>query len=66
VYDSETGKVIGDVVREGQRLAVAKAGRGGRGNAAFATPNYRVPKFAERGERGEERWIKLELKQLHM
>jgi GTPase len=62
VYDNETGKVIGDVIREGQRLQVAKAGRGGRGNAAFATPNYRVPKFAERGELGEERWIRLELK----
>jgi GTPase len=62
VYDSETGRVIGDIVREGQRLAVAKGGRGGRGNAAFATPNYRVPRFAERGERGEERWIKLELR----
>ncbi len=64
VYDASSGKLIGDIIKEGSRIVVAKGGRGGRGNAAFATANYRVPRFAERGEKGEERWIKLELRSI--
>lgn len=64
VRDQKTGRVLGDLVRHGQRLVVAKGGRGGRGNTHFATPQNKAPRIAEKGEPGEERWIVLELKVL--
>ena len=62
VYDEKTETVVGDLVYEGQQLTVCKGGRGGRGNARFATSRNQAPRIGERGEPGEERIIRLELK----
>ncbi|MEJ2757199.1 MAG: GTPase ObgE [Anaerolineales bacterium] len=62
VYDDETDRVIGDLVAEGQELIVCRGGRGGRGNARFANARNQTPRIAERGEPGEERTIRMELK----
>lgn len=64
VKDEETGQVMADLSRDGQRAIIAKGGRGGRGNWHFRTSANRTPTFAERGEPGEERWLRLELKVL--
>lgn len=64
VKDEETGQVMADLSRDGQRAIVAKGGRGGRGNWHFRTSANRTPTFAERGEPGEEQWLRLELKVL--
>lgn len=64
VRDFETGELIADLVGDGQEVVVARGGRGGRGNARFATPQNKAPKMAEKGEPGEERWLNLELKLL--
>lgn len=64
VKDEETGQVMADLSRDGQQAIVAKGGRGGRGNWHFRTSANRTPTFAERGEPGEERWLRLELKVL--
>jgi len=58
----ETGAVIADIIEDGQKLLVAKGGRGGRGNARFMTNRNKEPKFAENGEPGEELFLNLELK----
>lgn len=62
VTDTDTGEVVADLTRDGQRMVVAGGGRGGRGNAAFRTRRHRAPRFSEFGAEGEERWISLELK----
>jgi len=62
VYDANTGDIIGDLVENDQKLKVAKGGRGGRGNARFASATNRAPRIAEKGEPGEERLLRLELK----
>lgn len=64
VKDAETGEVLADLVNEGDEAIVAKGGRGGRGNAKFATSANRAPTFAELGEPGEGRTLLLELKLL--
>jgi GTPase len=58
------GELLGDLVREGQRLLVARGGEGGRGNACFKSSTRQAPRFAEHGLEGEERWLTLTLKLL--
>jgi GTPase len=62
VRDLYTGEVLADLVHHGDRWLAAAGGRGGRGNAKFLSNRRRAPSFAEQGEHGEERWLKLELK----
>lgn len=64
VKDEESGQIIADLSHDGQQAVVAKGGRGGRGNWHFRSSSNRTPTFAERGEPGEERWLRLELKVL--
>src|SRR5439155_9065663 len=61
VKDKE-GQVLADLVGAGDSWLAAAGGRGGRGNARFLTNRRRAPSFAEQGEVGEERWLKLELR----
>ena len=62
VKDSESGQVLADLVVSGQKFIAAHGGKGGRGNSHFATSSRRAPKFAEKGDPGEERALTLELK----
>jgi GTP-binding protein len=61
VKDMYTGEVLAELLRHGDRWLAAAGGRGGRGNARFLSNSRRAPTFAEQGEHGEERWLKLEL-----
>ena len=58
----EAGDILADLVEPGQTFVAARGGRGGRGNAHFASSVRRAPRFAEKGDRGEERTLVLELK----
>ena len=64
VRDSATSEIIADMTTDGQTLVAARGGRGGRGNAEFATSTNQSPRKFEHGEPGEERAIELELKLL--
>jgi GTPase len=62
VVRAKDGEVLADLHIPAQRWLAARGGRGGRGNARFLTNRRRAPAFSELGERGEERWLDLELK----
>ncbi|MBI3952039.1 MAG: GTPase ObgE [Acidobacteria bacterium] len=64
VYNAETGESIHDFSTPGERLLVVRGGAGGLGNAHFATPTRRAPRFHQKGQAGEERTLLLELKLL--
>src|SRR5271156_4057210 len=64
VYDQETGELVHDFQQPDERVVIAKAGRGGRGNQHFATSTHQAPREHEMGRSGEERNYRLELKVL--
>ena len=64
VRDNDTNLLICDLKKHNDEFIVAKGGRGGRGNTAFKTQNNPAPSFSEKGEPGEERYLKVELKLL--
>lgn len=64
VYDDDTGNIIADLTKDGQRAVIAKGGRGGRGNARFASSRNSAPKICENGEPGEKFNLRVELKLL--
>ncbi len=62
VRDRDTGQILGEVLAQGDELVVARGGRGGKGNAFFATATHQAPREWQPGEEGEQREIELELK----
>ncbi len=64
VFDQESGELIADLIREGQEVVVARGGRGGKGNRHFKSATNRAPRFAQEGEPGQRRVLRLELKLL--
>lgn len=61
VYDLESGKLLAELLKPGERLVAAKGGRGGKGNAHFTSSRMRSPRFSQPGEQGESRRLRLEL-----
>ncbi|MBV1893354.1 MAG: GTPase ObgE [Ilumatobacteraceae bacterium] len=61
-FDLYSGELLAELVNHGDRWLAVAGGRGGRGNAKFLSNRRRAPNFAEQGEHGEERWLKLELR----
>jgi len=64
VRDAETGDIIKDFCLPGESFTVARGGRGGKGNTHFKSSTHRTPRFAQPGEAGEVKQLKLELKLL--
>lgn len=64
ISDEKTGKILADLKAEGEKVLIAKGGRGGRGNAAFKSSRHRAPRIAENGEAAEKKRLVLELKML--
>lgn len=64
VVDVETGEVLADLAHDGQEVVAAQGGRGGKGNRHFTSSTHRAPRFAQPGEPGQQRELRLELKLL--
>ncbi len=64
VVSTDDGRVVADLQRPGDEVMVGRAGRGGLGNVHFATSTNQAPRVAQKGEPGEERWLRLELKSI--
>ncbi len=62
IYDTDLGLLLKDLNEIGMKVCVCRSGKGGRGNKAFATPTNQTPRYAETGQKGQERNIRLELK----
>ena len=62
VYDDTNDELLGDLVESGEQLVICRGGRGGRGNSRFANSRNQAPRTAERGEPGQERSLRLELR----
>jgi len=62
IFDDETGELLADLVAVGQSAQIARGGRGGLGNTHFKTSTHQAPKHAQKGEPGEERRLRLELR----
>ena len=62
VFDDAAGELLADLVESGQEALIARGGRGGLGTTHFKTATHQAPKHAQRGEPGEERWLRLELR----
>jgi GTPase len=62
IVRDRSGEILADLVHSGDRVLAARGGQGGRGNAHFLSNRRRAPGFAEQGEYGEERWLRLELR----
>ena len=62
VHDDDSGELLADLVATGQEVMIARGGRGGLGNTHFKSSTHQAPKHAQKGEPGEERWLRLELR----
>ncbi len=64
IMNDDTGEVVGEILASGDQIVVCRGGRGGKGNARYATSRNQAPRMAEKGEPGEELWLRLELRLL--
>jgi GTPase len=62
IYDRDSERLLKDLDAPAKKVRIARGGRGGKGNAHFATARHQAPRFAQPGEEGQERWLRLELK----